>query len=150
MDSVYAFPTFHDGHWVLVVEEQHSLYRASHRQAGLWLAQWYSTHALSHYCGICTSFSHLFPFFFCITSHDDIQMEHLCQAGPTTVLLLALLIYLGQSMPTALMASLRSMQWATTQMSWVTFFLRVHEQWVLVHSLPFPSFYFLIPFNYLF
>ena len=24
-----------------------------------------------------------FLFFLCITSHDDIQMEYLCQAGPT-------------------------------------------------------------------
>ena len=37
---------------------------------------------LSHSCGICSSSSHLFPFFLCIVSHDDIQMEYLCQASP--------------------------------------------------------------------
>ena len=37
---------------------------------------------LSNSYGICSSFSHLFPFFLCIVSHDDIQMEYLCQASP--------------------------------------------------------------------
>ena len=68
----------------LVVKEQHSLCGIGHRRARLWWVQRYSPHALSHCCGMCSLSSHSFPFFLlCITSHDDIQMEYLCQAGPT-------------------------------------------------------------------
>ena len=44
------------------------------------------------------------------------------------VVLLTLPIYLGLFMPMVLMASLESVQWDITQMSWATLFLRVQER----------------------
>ncbi|KAL0007659.1 hypothetical protein SO802_009161 [Lithocarpus litseifolius] len=85
----------------------------------------YPPHALSHSCGICSSSSHLFPFFLHIVSHNDIQMEYLCQASPAASAPidpphLPWLIYAyGPN-------GFARMWWAATQMSWVTLSLRVH------------------------
>ena len=118
--GVYTCLTFHDRSWVPVMEEWHSLCCTSYGWAWLWWVQRYSPHVLSHSCSMCSSLSHLLWFFLCIASHDDIQMEFLCQVGPAAGTPIALLVYLGRSIPMVLMVLLVSLRWTVTQMSWAT------------------------------
>lgn len=54
--SVYAYPAFHDGCGIPIVEEWHPLYLIGFRWAGLWGVKWYLSHAFPHFCDMCFPF----------------------------------------------------------------------------------------------
>ena len=59
---------------------------------------------------------------------SNTQMKYLCQEGPVASVIIDPPIYLGRSMPTALMALLKSALLAAIQMSQATPFLKAPEQ----------------------
>ena len=68
---------------------------------------------------------------------NNTQMKYLCQEGPAASVIIDPPIYLGRSMPMALMALLERALLAAIQMSQATPFLKAPRQWVLFHPYSF-------------